>query len=431
MKLPVSTSTARRRSSGTSIQPIRQPVIEKYLRERAEHHAAARRGPGARAQRGLAVLDAVVDLVADQPDPALLAPARDRGQLGRAAASCRSGWPATRRPGRAPGPGTAASCSTVGWNRVSGPQSISTTSTAQCRKHVAVAGVARPGHHHAVAGLERGQEREQEAARGAGGHHHVVGGAPDPGERLVVVRRSRRAAPGCRSPRCSRATSSSSSRLAASRTGRGAPGRRLPGDQVEQVAVAGLARGSPPRAGPSRGTAARWRAARPGAGSCGHASGDHRWSSRRGTSRVETTTSGSRGLDALAGARCSTTEGGGFETLVPRSSTTVRRWLRRLRSNRWFRGGCADPSRRARNLRRPTTPWPRGGRPGDRSTSPRRAGCRRRSPCRPGRCSRRRRRRRTGRRPRSRRRAAPRRRPCVRMPPRVKPAYSALPSVRS
>jgi hypothetical protein len=31
VKLPVSTSTGRRRSSGTSIQPRRQPVIEKYL----------------------------------------------------------------------------------------------------------------------------------------------------------------------------------------------------------------------------------------------------------------------------------------------------------------------------------------------------------------------------------------------------------------
>ena len=31
VKLPVSTSTGRRRSSGTSIQPSRQPVIEKYF----------------------------------------------------------------------------------------------------------------------------------------------------------------------------------------------------------------------------------------------------------------------------------------------------------------------------------------------------------------------------------------------------------------
>src|SRR3954469_5985452 len=31
VKLPVSTSTGRRRSSGTSIQPSRHPVIEKYF----------------------------------------------------------------------------------------------------------------------------------------------------------------------------------------------------------------------------------------------------------------------------------------------------------------------------------------------------------------------------------------------------------------
>ena len=31
VKLPVRTSTGRRRSSGTTIQPSRQPVIEKYF----------------------------------------------------------------------------------------------------------------------------------------------------------------------------------------------------------------------------------------------------------------------------------------------------------------------------------------------------------------------------------------------------------------
>ena len=41
MKLPVSTSTARRSRSGTSIQPIRQPVIEKYL-EKLEKTTASR-----------------------------------------------------------------------------------------------------------------------------------------------------------------------------------------------------------------------------------------------------------------------------------------------------------------------------------------------------------------------------------------------------
>src|SRR5689334_870487 len=41
VKLPVSTSTARRSRGGTSIQPIRQPVIEKYL-ENDENTTASR-----------------------------------------------------------------------------------------------------------------------------------------------------------------------------------------------------------------------------------------------------------------------------------------------------------------------------------------------------------------------------------------------------
>ena len=41
MKLPVSTSTGRRSRSGTSIQPIRQPVMEKYF-ENDENTTASR-----------------------------------------------------------------------------------------------------------------------------------------------------------------------------------------------------------------------------------------------------------------------------------------------------------------------------------------------------------------------------------------------------
>ncbi len=55
MKLPVSTSTARRSRSGTSIQPTRQPVIEKYFekdpkttasREVSHAERASRSPPG-------------------------------------------------------------------------------------------------------------------------------------------------------------------------------------------------------------------------------------------------------------------------------------------------------------------------------------------------------------------------------------------------
>ena len=46
VKLPVSTSTARRSRSGTSIQPIRQPVIEKYLEKLSEDDGLAAGLPG-------------------------------------------------------------------------------------------------------------------------------------------------------------------------------------------------------------------------------------------------------------------------------------------------------------------------------------------------------------------------------------------------
>ena len=130
VKLPVSTSTGRRRSSGTSIQPSRQPVIEKYLLK--EPNTMAEREV-CQAERRLlcrldvAVLDAVVDLVAEQPHATRLAPRGDGVELVGRAASCRSGWPGRRSPGRAMGPRSRSSWCTVGWKRVSGPQSISTT----------------------------------------------------------------------------------------------------------------------------------------------------------------------------------------------------------------------------------------------------------------------------------------------------------------
>ena len=40
VKLPASTSTARRSRSGTSIQPIRHPVIEKYFEKLAKTTAS-------------------------------------------------------------------------------------------------------------------------------------------------------------------------------------------------------------------------------------------------------------------------------------------------------------------------------------------------------------------------------------------------------
>ena len=125
VKLPASTSTGRRRSSGTSIQPSRQPVIEKYLLNEPKTTPVRE---VSQALRGLhAVGDPVVDLVADEAYAVLLAPAGDRGELvGRHHRAGGVGGGGDDEAGD--GPSTAASCATVGWNRVSGPQSISTTS---------------------------------------------------------------------------------------------------------------------------------------------------------------------------------------------------------------------------------------------------------------------------------------------------------------
>ena len=51
MKFPVSTSQARRSRSGTSIQPIRQPVIEKYLLKLANTTASRLVSQALRASR--------------------------------------------------------------------------------------------------------------------------------------------------------------------------------------------------------------------------------------------------------------------------------------------------------------------------------------------------------------------------------------------
>ena len=124
------------------------------------------------------VLDAVVDLVADQLDPVLLAPRGQRGELARAAASCRSGWPGSRPPDPQPARGRSSRASRAarpsagsGWRGRSGPR----PPRSPGGQDVAVARVAGPGHRHPVAVLERGQEGQQEAAAGAGGDDHLVG----------------------------------------------------------------------------------------------------------------------------------------------------------------------------------------------------------------------------------------------------------------
>ena len=202
VKLPVSTSTGRRRSSGTSIQPSRQPVIEKYLLNEPKTTPVRE---VCQALRGLhAVGDPVVDLVADQPHQVLLAPAGDRGELvGR---HHRAGGVGGRRDDEAgdhpldrrelcdgrlePGLGPAVDLDDL---------------AAEGGEHVAVAGVAGTGHHHPVARLEGGQEGQQESARRTGGDDHVVEADVDPARPTVVGRHRLAQTRAPRSRPCSRA----------------------------------------------------------------------------------------------------------------------------------------------------------------------------------------------------------------------------------
>ena len=180
----------------------------------------------------------MVDLVAHQPDPGLLAPPGDRGQLGRVDRGAgrvrrRGDEDAGHRPrhglelleGRLePRLGAALDLDDL---------------APEGSEHVAVAGIARPGHHHPVTRLEGGQERQQEAPGRAGGDHDVV--CLDGNAVATMVRRHRlpqrghsgrhRVAEGVRVEQ--------PLGLLAHRVGRARRG--LTGHQVEYVAVAGLA----------------------------------------------------------------------------------------------------------------------------------------------------------------------------------------------
>jgi hypothetical protein len=65
--------------------------MEKYFENELKDHRLARRLPRGGVRGGRGVLDAVVDLVADQPHAVLLAPASRARRARTGAASCRSG----------------------------------------------------------------------------------------------------------------------------------------------------------------------------------------------------------------------------------------------------------------------------------------------------------------------------------------------------
>ena len=122
---------------------------------------------------------------------------------------------------------------------------------AERAQHVAVAGVAGPRHRHPVAGLERREEGEQEAAAGAGRHDDLLGGRPSTpcvrwwcaGDRLAQLED---AGGGRVAERVARLEQPH--RLVAHRHRRA--GARLAGEQVEHVAVGALARAPRRPAGP-------------------------------------------------------------------------------------------------------------------------------------------------------------------------------------
>ena len=276
MKLPVSTSTGRRSRSGTSIQPIRQPVIEKYFENepkttasRLVSHAragraAARRRAGRTRCRGRSRRRSAArrcashhGAIAASSSGSSMVPVGLAGLATTSPLMVRSSCARAAR--RSAGTGSP------------GPHGISTTSQPERGQHVAVAGVAGPRDRHPVAGARRprgtpaGSRRSSRSSRRRRRRRRRCRARAGGGRRS----RSRSSGmPGGR--RCSRAgRRTASSRIASAFDRRRRAGARLAGDEVDQVAVGALALGRPPPAGPSRGTAARWRAApRPAKSAC-------------------------------------------------------------------------------------------------------------------------------------------------------------------
>ncbi len=172
-------STGRTSSSGSTVQPIRQPVIEKYLLKLLITTAlglnSRRRGDR------LAVLQAVVDLVADQAHAVGVAPACDGGQL----VAVQHG--AGRVAGR--GDDQAVRARVQSLQRGDGrlvarlrPGLDHHGHQAEGGGDVAVGRVVGGGHGDAVAGVEGRQEHEREGGGGAhrDGDPRRVGGEAVP-----------------------------------------------------------------------------------------------------------------------------------------------------------------------------------------------------------------------------------------------------------
>ena len=183
----------------------------------------------------------MVHLVANELNALGVAPARDRGQLGRR----EHGSGRIRRAGD----DDSADRRVEGGEHLDGRLEPCLRTaldldnlTTQCRKDVAIAGIARARDRHPVPGVEAGQESEQETSGGSGGDHHVVGGHVEPVVRSVGAgdRGAQFLGAQCHGvPELIRLQR----RRRCGQHRRGRAGTRLARRQVHQIAVAALALG--------------------------------------------------------------------------------------------------------------------------------------------------------------------------------------------
>ena len=161
--------------------------MEKYLLKLANTTASRLVSQALLCEPFLGVLDAVVDLVADQLHLLGLAPLGQRRELARQQHGAgRVGRAGDDQPLEAVLGVQLGDLLDGGLEpRLRAGRDLDHVD-AERGEHVAVAGVARPGHRNLVADLERRQEREQEPAAAPGGHDHLVGVDVDAVGPLVV-----------------------------------------------------------------------------------------------------------------------------------------------------------------------------------------------------------------------------------------------------
>ena len=180
----------------------------------------------------------MIHLVADQPNTLGITPTRDGGQLCRV--DHRAGW-----IGRAGHDDALHGRIELGEHLHGRLEPDLRTAldldhlTAQCGENVAVTGIAGTGDRHPVAGIEAGQEGEEEATGGASGQHDVIGSDGDAvlgrigfGDRLPKFGQTQgdgvAQLVGVQCLHCRRTD------------GSGCAGTRLAGRQVDQVAMGAL-----------------------------------------------------------------------------------------------------------------------------------------------------------------------------------------------